>query len=225
MKYLLFDLTAPLQSWGSVTRATERVTDSVPTKSAILGLLAAAVGIDRSDYERKKTFDKCFNVAIAVETDGVTLKDYHTVQILSNYSGGRIRTRRDALEYRKDNAKLATVLTNRHYLQDASFTIAITQVEEGPFDLEALRKAILKPHFPIYLGRRCCPPAAPLNPRIVETDTLEEALGGEEKRYIRIHWEGCDSGLKADRVVSRRDNPVGAGLYTYRNENVMEVSR
>ena len=41
---LVLRLAGPLQSWGSSSRFTRRSTEAFPTKSGIVGLLAAAQG-------------------------------------------------------------------------------------------------------------------------------------------------------------------------------------
>jgi CRISPR system Cascade subunit CasD len=47
-------------------------------------------------------------------------------------------------------------LTYRYYLSDACFLAAIDGDEAA---LHGLHKALTRPHFPLYLGRRSCPPA------------------------------------------------------------------
>ena len=50
-------------------------------------------------------------------------------------------------------------LSDRFYWADAAFGAFI----EGPDELiEALAQAIVRPVFPLYLGRRACPPTMPL---------------------------------------------------------------
>lgn len=47
MATLLLRLAAPLQSWGSDSKFETRKTDREPTKSGVVGLLAAALGLRR----------------------------------------------------------------------------------------------------------------------------------------------------------------------------------
>lgn len=51
MATLLLRLAAPLQSWGSDSKFETRKTDREPTKSGVVGLLAAALGLRRDDTE------------------------------------------------------------------------------------------------------------------------------------------------------------------------------
>ncbi|WP_295540003.1 CRISPR-associated protein Cas5, partial [Thiolapillus sp.] len=47
--YLVFQLYAPLASWGGQAVGQERPSDDHPGRSALLGLLAAALGIRREE--------------------------------------------------------------------------------------------------------------------------------------------------------------------------------
>ena len=50
MKYtLLLRLKAPLQSWGMASRFSIRDTAKEPSKSGVIGLLCAALGISRDN--------------------------------------------------------------------------------------------------------------------------------------------------------------------------------
>ncbi|MFI8265493.1 type I-E CRISPR-associated protein Cas5/CasD [Streptomyces sp. NPDC085665] len=73
---LLVRLAAPLQSWGAVSRFSRRDTHSRPTKSAVIGLCAAALGRDRTD-----PVDDLAQLAFGVRADhpGTPVRDYHTV--------------------------------------------------------------------------------------------------------------------------------------------------
>ena len=47
MATLLLRLAAPLQAWGSDSKFETRKTNREPTKSGVIGLLAAALGLRR----------------------------------------------------------------------------------------------------------------------------------------------------------------------------------
>ena len=49
MATLLLRLAAPLQSWGADSKFETRKTNREPTKSGVIGLLAAALGLRRDD--------------------------------------------------------------------------------------------------------------------------------------------------------------------------------
>jgi CRISPR system Cascade subunit CasD len=129
---LLLRLAAPLQSWGTSSRFSRRGTDRTPSKSGIVGLLAAAQGRRRTD-----PLEELLDLRMAVRTEqpGTLERDFQTA--------GRPTDRHP------------TSLSTRHYLADAVFLAAV-QGEDGL--LEGLQEALRRPHFPLYLGRRSCPP-------------------------------------------------------------------
>ncbi|GAA4901695.1 hypothetical protein GCM10025789_20390 [Tessaracoccus lubricantis] len=132
MSVLRLRLAGPLQSWGASSRFTRRTTESAPTKSGLLGLLAAAQGRRRSD-----PIEDLLGLELAVRTEqqGVLLSDFQTAH-------HRIRG-------------TAMPLTYRHYWSDAVFTAHIG----GPREvLEGLHEALADPRFPLYFGRRSCVP-------------------------------------------------------------------
>src|SRR3990172_4719032 len=50
MPTLLLRLVGPMQSWGTTSRFDQRDTGKEPSKSGVIGLLAAALGIDRVNW-------------------------------------------------------------------------------------------------------------------------------------------------------------------------------
>lgn len=148
-RVLVLRLAGPMQSWGSASRFTNRSTESFPTKSGIVGLLAAAEGRRRSD-----PIEDLANLTMAARIDqpGEILRDFHTA-------------------HREDTSM---PLSSRYYVSDAVFAAFI----EGPDDMiETLAEAIRRPAFPLFLGRRACPPTMPL---LLETrgEPLWEAIEG-----------------------------------------------
>jgi CRISPR system Cascade subunit CasD len=166
-RVLALRLAAPIQSWGGRSVFNRRDTRPEPTKSGILGLLAAASGIRRSD-----PIGHLLDLHFAVRTDeaGSLLRDYHTA---SDYRGGGLPTAElNTKGVQKTNPKKPTYVTERFYLQDAIFVAAV----KGPGStIDALTDALRAPFFPLALGRRSCPPAMPLVIGCFDTD-LEETL-------------------------------------------------
>jgi len=50
MPTLLLRLVGPMQSWGTTSRFDQRDTGKEPSKSGVIGLVAAALGIDRENW-------------------------------------------------------------------------------------------------------------------------------------------------------------------------------
>jgi len=155
---LLLRLIGPMQSWGHRSRFDDRDTALEPTRSGVIGLLCAAMGIPREqDLSR---FDS-LRMGVRVDAPGRVMTDYHT-----------------ALDVIKaDGSGRDTVQSRRHFLTDARFTAGLESN-----DLELLREIEAKlgdPVWPLYLGRKSFPlTEPPLLPggSILDNKTLEDAL-------------------------------------------------
>jgi CRISPR system Cascade subunit CasD len=174
MEYLLFRLYGPLASWGEIAVGESRHTAVYPGKSALLGLLAAALGIRRDEEERQLTLAAGYQFAVKVLSSGHLLRDYHTAQVPDSVGKITYRTRRDELVVGK--ARLGTILSSREYRCDALSLVAVRALENAPFPLSKIRGALLAPKFHLYLGRKSCPLAAPLNPLVREAGGFGQAL-------------------------------------------------
>ncbi|WP_046468665.1 type I-E CRISPR-associated protein Cas5/CasD [Allosalinactinospora lopnorensis] len=149
MTTLALLLTGPLQSWGVRSTFDERDTYPYPTRSGILGLLAAARGIER----HQPLPEQWASLELLVRRDrpGRVLTDYHTV------GGGRSSEEQMVTAERK--RRKSAVITRRAYLADAAFTAFLA----GPSPLvDELAQALRVPRWAPYLGRRGCPPALPI---------------------------------------------------------------
>lgn len=169
---LLLRLSAPLQAWGSASRFTNRKTDSQPTKSGVVGLLAAALGRSRED-----DLTDLRNLHFGVRTDqsGTLVRDFQTA--IHRKTGDRMP------------------LSERWYLGDARFVAGLEGTTEF---IEELAAAVQAPVFPLFLGRRSCPPAEPIFLKIV-SGPLEEALATVPWEAAKWYW---------DREKSRVSGPT-----------------
>lgn len=151
---LVLRLAGPLQSWGTTSQFNRRETGAEPTKSGVVGLLAAAQG-----RRRHEPIEDLLALRLAVRTDqaGTLLRDYHTV---SDYRGVPLLSANvDARGRQKPAGKKTTHVTQRFYLQDAVFVVGLM----GPVDLlGGLADALGRPRFPLALGRRSCVPSQPV---------------------------------------------------------------
>ncbi len=166
MDYLLFHLYGPMASWGEIAVGETRHTASYPSKSAIIGLMAAALGIKRNDTEKQQQMQQGYVFAVEVYSQGTLLRDYHTAQVPDSVGKFTYRTRRDELVLGK--VRLGTILSSREYRSDAMALVAIKALPNAPYDLQTIKNHLEKPRFHLYLGRKSCPLAAPLNPQISE---------------------------------------------------------
>ena len=174
MNYLVFRLYGPMASWGEIAVGESRHTAVYPGKSALLGLLGAALGIDREDDDAQQSLNSGYRLAVKLLSSGQLLKDYHTAQAPDSVGKFQYRTRRDELVAGKD--RLGTVLSSREYRTDSQAIVAVAQTDTAQWSLDELLQALQKPKFHLYLGRKSCPLAAPLNAQIVEADNFRTAL-------------------------------------------------
>ncbi|MFI9116973.1 type I-E CRISPR-associated protein Cas5/CasD [Streptomyces venezuelae] len=196
MSVLTLRLAGPLQLWGASARFTRRTTESAPTKSGVIGLLAAARGIQRGDDEQLKSL-AALRFGVRIDQPGTRLRDFQT-----------------AVHWETDKSM---PLSERFYLADAVFVAAV----EGDHDLlTELHAALAAPVYPPFLGRRSCPPAQPVELGLHRKRDLLKALATEPwqaspwyaKRHgkgpvvtLPVLHEGPETSLVADTL---RDQPV-----------------
>lgn len=173
MEYLVMRLYGPIASWGDVAIGESRHSQYGPSKSAVMGMVAAALGIKREDEQQHIALNQNYQLATALQS-GYLLRDYHTVTAADSVGKFRYRTRRDELTVGHD--RLHTVLTSREYRTDAYALIAIKSTEQSPYPLQQLASALLQPVFIPYLGRKACPLAAPLEPQCIEAEDFQSAF-------------------------------------------------
>jgi CRISPR system Cascade subunit CasD len=138
---LLLRLAGPMQSWGEHSAFGERDTLSFPSRSGLVGMFAAAQGV-----ERRESLERYDGLRLLVRVDrcGIRMSDFHTV------GGGLPRERTvPTAEGKRRPEGATTIVTRRAYLADAVFTVAVT----GPGS-EDIGPALLSPHWQSYLGRR-----------------------------------------------------------------------
>lgn len=187
MDYLLFRLYGPMASWGDIAVGESRHSFNGPTKSAVMGLVAAALGIRRDEEAQHLALNQQYQIAIAVQSEGQLLRDYHTVQVPDSVGKFRYRTRRDELIQGKD--RLGTVLSSREYRTDAYALVALTASSEAPFTLQALAQALMTPVFTLYLGRKSCPLAAPLQPEMISAENFQQAFEAYQPKDVVLQQD------------------------------------
>lgn len=230
--YLLLRLYGPLASWGEIAVGELRHSATHPSRSALLGLLGAALGITRDDESGQRALTTGYRFGIKLESTGSPLRDYHTIQVGVAPRKFQFRSRRQELAA----AKVDTILSAREYRCDSLALVAVEALPEAPADLDTLTQALRQPHFPLYLGRKSCPLAVPLFPQRVTAATLHEALNGVtwpsllglldkhqpqqtwpnrqdrqafRTKQIRYYWEdGMEAGLQPSFETVRHDQPL-----------------
>ena len=164
MSTLLLRLVAPMQSWGVDSIFDRRSTGRTPSKSGVIGLCAAALGFRRSEDEKLSKLAK-LSFGVRIDRAGTLLKDFHMAHEDEFW---------DPNDRSKINRgkKTSSYLTTRYYLSDAAFLAGLEGNAEFLGEIDA---AIRAPMFPLYLGRRSCPPEGRVSLGIV-AGSLQEAL-------------------------------------------------
>lgn len=179
MDYLVMRLYAPISSWGTLAVGEDRPTVNYPTRSAVLGLLGAALGIKRSETQQLKDLADSVGIASKTYSEGTILRDYHTIQTPNAGKGVQFFTRKQELQ----SAKVETILSSRDYREDGLWIVAIWLKPETDnshcefkVNLEQLQQALKYPTFTLYLGRKSCPLSLPLSPQIITASHIQAAL-------------------------------------------------
>lgn len=190
---LLMRLNAPMQSWGISSRFSIRDTAKEPSKSGVIGLLCAALGISRDEANTANNpkFKKLteLKMGVRVLSEGILQKDYHTAQEVAKADGGT----------------KPTELSTRWFLADADFVIALKS-EDFEF-LNELQNALKNPRWQLFFGRKSFVPALPIyftNGIFSTEKSLKDFLKGEEiERSLSEHQIGEASKRKPRRNSQR----------------------
>lgn len=180
MSTLLLRLAGPMQSWGTDSKFDVRRTEREPSKSGVIGLVAAALGIQRQDTESLKKLAG-LRFGVRVDREGAMIQDFHTAR----------------------PEKGSAYVTYRYYLADAVF-VAGLESDDAEL-LNQIAKAVQVPVFPLYLGRRSCPPTGRVFLGISEKplkDALLESAPSTFTRLVMDAEQNEPGGLAHDVPVS-----------------------
>lgn len=202
---LFLRLEGPLQAWGERSRWGERDTLTEPTKSGVVGLLACVLGWREDDPIR--ILSQHLVMGIRCDRPGIFLKDYHTIE-------GGVLSAEGKVKRNATTREAETVVSNRTYLADASFLVALQG--DDPL-IDSMATAVQAPVWVPFLGRKACPPSVPLYEGVGVYTNLITALTEWVSPYEdlndtplpakrRVVWESQSRiGVRyRDEVVSRR---------------------
>ena len=199
MKTVLLKLSGPLQSWGTDSHFETRHTDTHPSKSAVIGMIAAGLGIRRDEDEQVSRLNR-LDFAVRVDQTGQILRDYHT-----------------AKKYKENGDIERTYVTNRFYIQDAVFVVALGNNDEEL--IQDVKTALTYPYFSVFLGRRSLPPTADLFLDVIDTDPVT-AL----KTYP---WQAADWYKKKNTnrlQIFADETLINGGSVRIRNDEVVNMN-
>jgi CRISPR system Cascade subunit CasD len=233
--YLVFQLQGPMASWGEPAPGEVRHTHPLPSRSALLGLLAAALGIRRDEEQRLAEFNRHYQFLVCANEKSHWMRDYHTVQVPKESRKTRYFTRRD--ELRRDPLLLQTTLSRRDFYCDGYWLVVVSMTEGAPYPLTALQQALKQPLFPLCLGRKSHPLALPLWPHCFSGEigaVLKQARNHYRQALQDLKvmeafitdlqpcywWEGDHPGLTVTTVSQRRDQPLSRRRWQFAERTV-----
>ncbi len=180
MPTLLLRFIGPLQSWGTTSRFDQRDTGKEPSKSGVVGLLAAAMGIDRENWEDLEPLTQ-LSMGVRHDRPGVPKRDYQTAQGI--IAADRSKTH-------------DTAVTTRDYLADGAFLVGLAGNDY--MLLERIYAALHDPVWPLALGRKSYVPSEPIwMENAVQDIPLREFLARWPWISTRRRWEELPEKLLA----------------------------
>jgi CRISPR system Cascade subunit CasD len=172
---LLLQLVGPMQSWGTRSRFDLRDTGKEPSKSGVIGLVAAALGIDRSDWLNIEPLARC-RMGVRHDRPGVPKCDYQTARAVISADRSKIHD---------------TAVTFREYLADAAFLVGLECDDRAL--LERAHAALASPVWPLALGRKSYVPSEPIH--------IKNGLVGGSLRESLSRWPWISSLRRCERQV------------------------
>lgn len=189
--YLILKLQGPMQAWGRESFEGLRPSELFPGRSALLGLLGACLGVERTDQQRLHDLASSVSFAVRVDQQGQKMTDYHTVK--------------DAREDYRGLKSHDTIQTWREYWQDACYTVAVWAHANAPISLADIKQAIEQPLYTPVLGRRSCPLARPLYETKLSAESALAALAQIGDNHGAIYSEEDSPGAIP---IKKRDVPI-----------------
>ncbi len=216
-EFLTFALVAPLAAFGDLAVGERRGGWDRPGRSAVLGLVAASLGIERADEDAHQALEEGYGLALLCHAPGSLLADYHTAQVPPARRGRRFATRAEEL----GAPDLATILSRRDYRQGAWHLGALWIRGAPRWTLQQVMDAMQRPAFVPYLGRKSCPLGLPLAPQLMEaadavTALRQRHLNGPEALLRFPHWDrlwrshASPDAAPLRVVMDRKDVPAEA---------------
>lgn len=162
MPTLLLRLAGPMQSWGTTSRFDQRDTGKEPSKSGVVGLLAAALGIDRENWTDLEPLTR-LSMGVRHDRPGLPRRDYQTAQHIISADRSKIHE---------------TAVTIRDYLADAVFLVGLEDDDRSL--MLRIHAALRDPVWPLFLGRKSYVPS--------ESVWMEDGLQDAPMRRVLAQW-------------------------------------
>lgn len=165
--YLVLQIDGVMQAWGGHSYEDLRHTEIIPTRSAILGLFAACLGLDRGDRAGQQALAASVNISVRAEKKLQRFTDFHTVSDARKVDG---------------RVNKFPVVSRREYLVSGdttsgpSFRLLVSECVNAQYSLEDIERAVKKPVYTPFLGRRSCPLSRPLYAEKLQANDVASAF-------------------------------------------------
>jgi len=193
-----------MQAWGYMSKFDQRTSYNFPTKSGILGMVCAAMGLPKNDTDKLSDLNK-LKVTVYQLSNPFRAVDFHTVG-----GGYDDKRQKQNIVLTANGTTGSTVVSRREYLMDAKFGVVLSGDE---LIVREVHDAMLNPKWGVWLGRKSCIPAAPICHGIHSTED-------DAKKKIEFLWKKIypdipfqikktmrDAGSFGDGTESLMDNP------------------
>lgn len=219
-QHLLIRLKAPIVSFGVISGEEIRRTGDFPTRSQVCGMIGNALGLDRGrgeDMARLNRLQSGTAFAALLLRAGQVWTDVQNARTPGGFDssseriarGGRLTDHPDLLPgliERNERAKkfmTKPVQREKQYLTGVHAIVALSPVADWPEEPDSLATALRHPARPLWIGRKACPPSAPVffltNPVQAQhgvsaliaclDDPLERESASMERK-LPLLWEG-----------------------------------
>ena len=168
MPTLLLRLVGPMQSWGTTSRFDQRDTGKEPSKSGVIGILAAALGIDREYWTDIEPLTH-LSMGVRHDRQGVPKRDYQTAGCAATDT---------IIKADGTQAKGGGVVSQRFYLADAAFLVGLEGEDRSL--LEQILAALRDPAWTLALGRKSYVPS--------ESIWIEDGIQDAPLREVLAQW-------------------------------------
>ena len=211
-----------MQAWGGHTYEGFRPSYIFPTRSAVVGLLGACLGMERKDIQKREDLNNSFELTVKTEKRKITfalkrkfefapirkITDFHTIKDARASNG---KPRKEA------------ILSPREYLCDAEFTLVLDFQANAAYSLTDIKQAVQKPVFTPFLGRRSCPLHRPLFEKIINAKNIKQVLQqlSESEMKDDITSKEKTNEASADGVTGKKQvTPSKTGLVYSENKDI-----
>lgn len=181
MSCLLLSLCGPAQSWGIESRFSIRDAGTDPSKSGVVGLLAAALGRARNEPIGDLA---SLRMGVRVDAEGRVQRDFHTAL-------GAIRS--------DGSANKDAVVSTRYFLADAAFLVVL-ESDDRPL-LDEIDAALTNPRWPLFLGRKAFVPTGPIRLGVVAGSVEDAFAAGQWTDPSPLRRERLNRRLAAGETV------------------------